>query len=345
MQKRSIIAILILIVLTVTMTALIGCDQNKNSGEYTITFDTDGGTKVKPINKDKYGTIDQEPLSTKDGYTFAGWYDGKMKITFPYTVKTSKTFIAKWISNGITPTEIFRYKLSEDESSYIITSIKTELYTELTIPSIYNDKPITQIGDYAFSNSSITKVIIPASITIIGEGTFYRCNKLTNISISDSVTSIGDYAFYECISLTELLLPKNLATIGKYAFAYSVKLNVINIPNGVATITDSAFAKCSALTSVVIPNSVNIIEENAFADCVSLISVNIPNSVEGIGKSAFATCSNLPKIFIPNSVVSMQTDVFYQCIKITILCQASVKPLGWSDSWNGNRPVRWGQKL
>ena len=44
-----------------------------STNDYTITFDTDGGSAIDPITA-KYGTAVTAPTSpTKTGYTFKGW--------------------------------------------------------------------------------------------------------------------------------------------------------------------------------------------------------------------------------------------------------------------------------
>jgi uncharacterized repeat protein (TIGR03803 family) len=72
----------------------------------------------------------------------------------------------------------------------------------VTIPDTINGLPITSIGTNAFLYSSLTSVMIPNSVTGIGDGAFYHCSSLTNITIPNSVTSIGSYAFCYCSSLT-----------------------------------------------------------------------------------------------------------------------------------------------
>ena len=49
-----------------------------------------------------------------------------------------------------------------------------------------------------------SSVIIPDSVTTIGEDAFYQCTSLTSVTIPDSVTSIGKNAFSECTSLTDV---------------------------------------------------------------------------------------------------------------------------------------------
>ena len=38
-------------------------------------------------------------------------------------------------------------------------------------------------------------VVIPDSVTSIGDSAFWGCSSLTSVTIPDSVTSIGDWAF------------------------------------------------------------------------------------------------------------------------------------------------------
>ena len=47
-----------------------------------------------------------------------------------------------------------------------------------------------------------TEIVIPNSVTGIGDYAFKYCINLTSVIIPDSVTSIGWEAFYECKNLT-----------------------------------------------------------------------------------------------------------------------------------------------
>ena len=176
--------------------------------------------------------------------------------------------------------------------------------TELVIPYEINGKKITTLfsGSDGINsapvsilngNSTITKVVIPKSVTTLGAGAFYNCNNLIDVNIPDSITSIGHYAFNGCTSLTSINIPNNVTSIGDYAFGDCTSLTSINIPNNVTSIGYYAFGACSSLTSINIPNNVTSIGNNAFNACTSLISINIPNSVTSVGNNAFEGCTNL----------------------------------------------------
>ena len=127
----------------------------------------------------------------------------------------------------------------------------------------FDGSKVTSIGADAFSNTLLTSITIPDSVTSIGKSAFYDCFWLASITIPDSVTSIGESAFYGCAKLTS-----------------------INIPDSVTSIGDYTFASCFSLTSITIPDSVTSIGADAFSNTL-LTSITIPDSVTSIGADAF----------------------------------------------------------
>lgn len=87
----------------------------------------------------------------------------------------------------------------------------------------------------------ITSIIIPSTVTEIGEYTFYNCHLLKSITIPDGVTSIGNDAFEKCSSLTSITIPDSVTSIGKWAFYNCSSLTSITIPNSVIEINNRAF--------------------------------------------------------------------------------------------------------
>ena len=67
--------------------------------QYTLTFDTNGGTAISKVTKDKGTKVDLSSYTTtRQGYTFAGWYADEAltdKVT-SVTLNSNKTVYAKW---------------------------------------------------------------------------------------------------------------------------------------------------------------------------------------------------------------------------------------------------------
>jgi len=184
---------------------------------------------------------------------------------------------------------------------------------ELVIPSFYEGKPVTSIGNGAFYDcSSLTSVTIPDSVTSIGRSAFSGCSKLTSVRIPDSVTSIGDRAFRYCSNLTNVTIGNSVTSVEGWTFDYCGSLTSVRIPESVISIGKKAFAHCSSLTSVTIGNSVTSIGDLAFYDSVSLTSVTIPDSVISIGSRAFEYCG-LTSVIIGDSVTSIGSNAFAYC--------------------------------
>ena len=70
--------------------------------EFTVTFNTDGGSAVS-AQKVKYnGTANEPEDPTKDEYTFKGWFKEKEltnKFVFTTPIKADTTIYAKWVKN------------------------------------------------------------------------------------------------------------------------------------------------------------------------------------------------------------------------------------------------------
>ena len=139
---------------------------------------------------------------------------------------------------------------------------------------------------------------------------FIGCRSLTSLVIPDSVTNIGDYAFWNCRSLTDIVIPDGVTSIGKCAFEGCFALSNVVIPDSVSCIGFGAFENCSSLHSVVIPDSVTSIGDYAFWNCRSLTDIVIPDGVTSIGDAAFEDCSSLSSVVIPESVENLNGNPF-----------------------------------
>ena len=69
------------------------------------------------------------------------------------------------------------------------------------------------------NDQEITDLIIPNSVTSIGDGAFAGCSGLISITIPKSVTNIGNTAFSGCSGLTSITCEAETPpTVGQYAF-------------------------------------------------------------------------------------------------------------------------------
>ena len=172
---------------------------------------------------------------------------------------------------------------------------------------------------------SLSKIVIPSSVTSIGDRAFDTCSSLSEIVIPSSVTSIGDRAFADCFSLKYISIPKSVIGLNGNPFAkWNGKLECLS-PNFVYE-DDILFNKNKSriisfrnqnIKSYVIPSSVTSIGDSAFLWCRSLSEIVIPSSVTSIGDCAFYGCFSLSEIVIPSSVTSIGDSAFYG----VVLCQ------------------------
>jgi hypothetical protein len=83
----------------------------------------------------------------------------------------------------------------------------------------YYSNPLLYAHHIYIDEKEITNLVIPNSVTSIGERAFYECSGLTSITIPNSVTSIGRSAFSGCSGLTSVTIPNSVTSIGDGAFS------------------------------------------------------------------------------------------------------------------------------
>ena len=164
---------------------------------------------------------------------------------------------------------------------------KCTALTEVILPDT-----VTEIGESAFSRSSVSTVNIPDGVTHIGAFAFYNSD-LSAVRIPDSVTTIGDGVFCNCMNLEQAILPEGLTEIPPQMFISCVSLTQINIPSSVSTIGSCAFEACTKLAQLTISEGVTVIDRSAFFGCTALTTVSLPESIVDIGLGAFGGCRNL----------------------------------------------------
>ena len=121
----------------------------------------------------------------------------------------------------------------------------------------------------------------------IPDSSFSYLSTLSNVILPDSITSIGNSAFYEC-ALSAVDLPDNLVTIGNTVFARCGALTEIVIPENVTTVGSQVFSGCSALKKVEFGKSVKSVGAFVFDGCSKLERVIFTGDAIGLPSAIFS---------------------------------------------------------
>ena len=258
--------------------------------------------------------------------------NGLTSITIPNSVTSIGSSAFHWCSNltSVYISDIAAWcniKFADIDANPLLIAhhlyLNDDEIKDLVIPN-----SVTSIGEAAFFGCyGLTSVTIPNSVTNIGYNAFYYCSGLTSVTIGNSVTTIGGYAFGRCHGLTSVTIPNSVTSIGYGAFSYCLNLTSIEVESGNtkydsrencnAIIETESNTLVSGCVTTIIPNSVTTIGNYAFYGFSNLTSVTIPNSVTNIGLNAFYNCSGLTSVTIPNSVMSIGGGAFESCSGLT----------------------------
>lgn len=272
-------------------------------------------------------TIMDDGIDTIDDYAFAGCLSLK-SVTIPNSVNiigesafyncTSLEKInfpksLKYIGGNALENTAW---MKNQKGEYVIAGDGILIkYTGTDKVKSISDK-IKTIGCYAFAeNKKLTELILPPSVTKIGDSAFENCTALETVYMPETISKIGPRAFYNCTSLRSAPLPKELQKVSRECFAHCSALAKIEIPSGVTSVEKSAFEGCSALLSVGMTTGLKEIKETAFKDCTSIGRLVFPYTLKEISSNAFENCVSLTRVEF-NGDTKLNASVFFRCVNL-----------------------------
>ena len=249
--------------------------------------------------------------------------------------------------------------------SFNDTSIPTsQTYNKLSLPGsklntsntniyIYQSdtiaRPTVIYGNAYVNNNNLIDIIIPPTITSIGDYAFFKCNQIQNLFIPNSVQTIGineidRFGSPVMANLVNCVLDSsfNSLTFGKGFFSNCGNLTFFYVSPGV--IGDCPFFYNNFwLMGIVFDPSSNVTQiqgysfQGSFTSCINLSTINIPDSITSINSSAFSNCNNLQTVnYTSNSSLTyIGPSVFDNCTSLTSVAVPRLVTIIDSRAFNG----------
>ena len=147
--------------------------------KYTLSFDTNGGSAIAKVTKEKGTTVDLgQYVPTREGYTFAGWYSDEALTQKVTSVKlnANTTVYAKWTENAVTPTLPF-------------TDVKSGDWFYEAVQYVYDKGMMTGVSADRFAPASTTTRGMIVTI-------LYRLENEPAVSGGSAFTDVENGAWY-----------------------------------------------------------------------------------------------------------------------------------------------------
>lgn len=198
-------------------------------------------------------------------------------------------------------------ELSEYGLFYGCSSLTTLDLSTSTFTQIYGTNSSSVNG--TFQNcTGLTRVVLPATCTTIGQGAFRGCTSLTEVRGAENVTVVSNYAFSAC-PLTVFDF-SSLVDIGSYAMSGS-RFTTIKIPNLTATYGTSgtnysgSFSNNPALETADFGAGMTDIGYRTFQACSSLVTfICRATTPPTLNANVFTGTNANLKIYVPAASVS-----------------------------------------
>lgn len=241
----------------------------------------------------------------------------------------------------VNPASDFAYTADGGEvtiTDYIGTS------EHVLIPDAIDGLPVTALADKAFYEKHVTTVVVPDSVTEIGDLCFSGDNYLVSLTLPDGLAELPYGALESCFRLMDFDLPQGLKKISGSALQYNYYLTHLTLPsslteieqlnfiglhglqsltlaeddaafkldetNGLLMTADGTrllhcFSDISPAEEIILPEGMKTIDPFAFHYDVTVEKIVLPEGTETIGLLAFGICPKLTEIVIPASVTAI----------------------------------------
>lgn len=150
----------------------------------------------------------------------------------------------------------------------------------------------------AFKETNLQSIVIPTTVTKIGDECFAKCVSLTSVQLPNTIDKIYASTFAECENINNIVIPNSVKEIEENAFKYTNSLTNITMSTGIEIIGTNAFRGCK-ITSIVLPNTLKIVGAGSFSFCSNLTDFEIPSSVETMGEAVLEGSASLISLSVP----------------------------------------------
>ena len=297
--------------------------------EYTVFFDVDNGTPVAAVTTSR---IEKQPQTTREGYTFEGWYADENfteKVTFPYEVTRAQTLYAKWEKN--TYTVHFETDGGTAVGDMTVSVIECSPSTEkegYTFEGWYADENFTEKVTFPYDVTRAQTLYakwtrnIPAGITftVDADGVLTGAEGLTESGMTVEIPSvvngiavreIGQDVFKDNKNIAVLIIPDTVERLGYRVCSGCTALREVRLSSSLRVISDEAFDGCSSLQKVNFPATLKEIRSDAFSG-TALTEFTAPDSLTDIWGYAFKDCTALKSVEL-NNVRNLGSGAFTNC--------------------------------
>lgn len=214
-------------------------------------------------------------------------------------------------------TLLIAYPIGNERTSFATPSTLTKIRSypfaySKNLKEVTLNEGLKEVPHYAFYDSKIVSVNIPASVNEIVTSAFEKCTELQAVNFADgsNLESISYNAFSECSSLKQIELPEGLKYIYSRAFQYCSKLSKVNIPSSVTKVGEKAFDNSAVLSNTTAINGIKYLDGWLVWSKTGITEAEVYDGAKGIADGGLADHTTLTTVNIPKSVIYINQDAF-----------------------------------